>query len=203
MIPEQRKLNIGCGYRKKEGLWNVDIDPRVNPDQILDLSQTPWPYEDDFFEKIHAENSLNFIGKTPEEFESVMKELYRVSAPGAEWYVTSPHPRSDEALDDYRQARIITPKTLMMFDQKKNFESTAKKTGECCYGFDLNIDVEIKDMTYNLLPYWQEQIKNGMIGGTEMEIKIMHQNNTIGHLQFFLVVHKPQRFADWYNQTKK
>lgn len=203
MKPEHKKLNLGCGFRKLDDHWNVDRDASCNPNEVVDLEQTPWPYEDDYFERITADNVLNYLGKDSESFERILQEMYRVSAPGAEWYVRLPHPRADQALDDYRQHRLITPKTLMMMDQKRNFESVAKKTGEPVYGFDLGIDAEVKEITPLINSYWNEQLTSGMIGQRELEIKATGMNNILDGFTMFLTIHKPQRFQDWFKTQKK
>jgi len=198
MTPEQRKLNLGCGYRKLDDHWNVDIDPRCNPNQVVDLNQFPWPYEDNFFDRISASDVLNYLGPTPQDFERVLQEMYRVSAPDAEWYIRTMHPRCDNVWDDFYQVRVISPKTLLWLDQKRNFESLAKKTGENVYGFQLGIDAEAKEVNPSVMPYWQEQMKSGMIGQTQLEINMSTMNNIIDSFVIFMKVHKPQRFADWY-----
>lgn len=203
MKPEQNKINLGCGIRKKPDHWNVDIDPGCNPDEVVDLDQTPWPWEDNFFQRISAEHVLNYLGRDPKKFGEVIKEMYRVSAPGAEWYVKIMHPRADNALDDYHQVRLLTPKTLTFFDQKYNFESIAKKTGENTYGFSLDVDVEIKDVVPSMMPYWQEQLKTGMLGQKQIELNASHYSNVIDSFGIFLTVHKPQRFSDWYVTQRK
>jgi hypothetical protein len=203
MKPEQRKLNVGCGIRKKEDHWNVDIDPSCNPDQVIDLDQCPWPYEDNFFERISIENSLGYLGRDPATFGKIIQEMYRVSAPGAEWYVSIPNPHCDNALDDYFRVRTITPTTLTGFDQKLNFESVAKKTGESTYGFNLGVDIEVKDINTTIIPYWQEQLNNGMIGQKQLEIYARQYNNVIAVYHLFMTVHKPQRFGDWYTTQRR
>lgn len=203
MKPEHKKLNIGCGHRKIDDHWNIDRDPGCNPNEVIDLEQFPWPYEDDYFDRITADHVLNFLGKDAESFGKILQEMYRVSSPNAEWYVRNPHPRADHALDDYRQTRIITPRTLFMMDQKRNFESVAKKTGEPTHGFDLGIDLEIKDITPLINTYWNEQLSSGMVGQRELELKALGMNNIIDGFTMFITVHKPSRFQDWYKTQKK
>lgn len=203
MKPEHKKLNLGCGIRKLDDHWNVDRDAGCNPNEVIDLEQFPWPYEDDYFERVTADNVLNYLGQDPDKFGRILQEMYRVSAPGAEWYVRTPHPRADHAWDDYRQARIITPKTLIMLDQKRNFESVAKKTGEPVYGFELGVDVEIKEVTPLMNGYWNEQLSQGMVGQRELELKAVGMNNIIDGFIMFLTVHKPSRFQDWYRTQRK
>lgn len=203
MKPEHKKLNLGCGLRKLDDHWNVDRNPSCNPNQVLDLEQTPWPWEDDYFDRITMDNVINFLGKDAASFERIMQELYRVSAPNAEWYIRTPHPRSDSVMDDYRQLRIVTPNTLIMMDQKRNFESVAKKTGESVYGFDLDIDVELKDLEPAINAYWQDQVKSGMIGQRQLEINSFSMNNIVDGFMMFFTVHKPQRFQDWFKTQKK
>ena len=36
------KLNLGCGFDKRDGWLNVDSFPECAPDQLLDIEQTPW-----------------------------------------------------------------------------------------------------------------------------------------------------------------
>ena len=40
------KLNLGCGHDHKEGYVNVDVSDLGNPDMVVDLEVTPWPWED-------------------------------------------------------------------------------------------------------------------------------------------------------------
>ena len=41
MMPESNKLNMGCGFKKLDDHWNVDIEPKCNPDQVLDFEKFP------------------------------------------------------------------------------------------------------------------------------------------------------------------
>ena len=36
------KLNLGCGFDKREGWLNVDNFTACEPDQLLDIEATPW-----------------------------------------------------------------------------------------------------------------------------------------------------------------
>ena len=36
MIPEHKKLNMGCGFKKLNDHWNVDVSPKCNPDEVLE-----------------------------------------------------------------------------------------------------------------------------------------------------------------------
>src|SRR5438094_1456030 len=36
-----RKLNLGCGYDRREGYLNVDTDTRTNPDLLADVREMP------------------------------------------------------------------------------------------------------------------------------------------------------------------
>jgi len=39
------RLNIGCGADKKEGYINIDVNPEVSPDLIMDIKTDYFPYE--------------------------------------------------------------------------------------------------------------------------------------------------------------
>lgn len=195
MIPEQNKLNMGCGFNKMNGYWNVDVEPKCNPDEVVDLETTPWPYEGDFFEAIHASNILEHLGQTPKQFTNVMKEMYRVSKDKAIWTVQVPHHRCDLYWDDYTHVRVLTPKTFRMFDQEVNFESIRKKLSDSTFGIYHNMDVEVTDVQYNIVEYWRQQVQNGLLGSTQLDINLNTMSNVAESVNITMMVHKPGRAA--------
>jgi hypothetical protein len=52
MTPEHKKLNMGCGFKKINDHWNVDVEAKCNPDQVLNLETTPWPYKIIFLKQL-------------------------------------------------------------------------------------------------------------------------------------------------------
>lgn len=203
ITPELTKLNMGCGFKKLDDHWNVDIEPKCNPDQVLDFEVTPWPYEDNFFEKITADNVLEHLGQDPKVFTNIIKEMYRVSKDGAEWVIQVPHHRCDLFWDDYTHVRPLSAKTFRMFDQKFNFETVAKKLSESTYGFYHGIDLEVTDATYNIIGYWLQQQQEGMIGPRELDMKLNTMSNVCESVNIFIKIHKPGRFEDWFKKNKK
>ena len=196
MTPEHNKLNIGCGFKKLNDYWNIDFQRVCNPDQVLDIEQTPWPYEDNFFEKIHADNVLEHVGQDPKVFTNIIKEMYRVSKDQSEWFICVPHHRCDLMWDDYTHVRVLTEKTFKMFDQKVNFDAIDRGLSDSTYGIYNNIDLEIYDVQYDLVKYWQDQQAIGMIGSTQLNINLNTMSNVAESVKIFLRVHKPGRCED-------
>jgi predicted SAM-dependent methyltransferase len=196
MTPEHTKLNMGCGFKKLNDHWNVDVETKCNPDQVLDFEVTPWPYEDNFFDKINADNILEHLGQTPKAFTNVIKEMYRVSKDQAEWTVCVPHHRCDVFWDDYTHVRALTEKTFKMFDQKYNYESIQRKLSDSTFGLYHNIDLEVVDVRYNIVGYWKQQLQDGMIGHKELDIKLNTLSNVAESVTISIKVHKPGRYID-------
>lgn len=197
IIPEVKKLNMGCGFNKLNDHWNVDVEAKCNPDQVLDLEQTPWPYEDNFFKYITANNILEHLGQDPKIFTNIIKEMYRVSEDQAEWFIQVPHHRCDLFWDDYTHVRVITPKTFKLFDQKYNFESISNQVADSAYGFVHDIDLEMYDLKFNIVNLWLEQLSNGMLGSSELDLKLNTICNVAESFNIFIRVHKPGRYSDW------
>lgn len=194
MTPESTKLNMGCGFKKLFDHWNVDIEPKCNPDQVLDLDQTPWPFEDNFFTKITCDNILEHLGQNPKVFTNVIKEMYRVSQDKAEWYICVPHHRCDLFWDDYTHVRPLSAKTFKMFDQKFNYDTIQRGLSESTFGIYHSVDLDVYDATYNIIPYWSSQVEQGMMGNKELDIKLNTMSNICETLNIFIRVHKPGRF---------
>ena len=203
MTPEHTKLNMGCGFKKLDDHWNIDIHPGCNPDEVVDLEQTPWPYEDNFFDKITADNIMEHLGQDPKVFTNIIKEMYRVSKDQAEWYINVPHHRCDLQWDDYTHVRALTAKTFRMFDQKVNFESIAKRLSDSTFGLYNNVDLEVYDVTYNMVGYWLNQQNEGFIGPKQLDINLNTMANVAESVNIFIRVHKPGRFIDWFKTQQK
>jgi hypothetical protein len=202
MTPEVTKLNMGCGFKKLIDHWNVDIEPKCNPDEVLDFEVTPWPYEDNFFDKIAADNVLEHLGQDPKVFTKIIKEMYRVSKDGAEWFIQVPHHRCDLFWDDYTHVRVLTPKTFQMFNQEFNFQTIEKNLSESTFGIYHGIDLEVYDVNYNMINYWQNQQKEGMLAPKQFEINLNTLSNVAESVNIFIRVHKPGRYEDLIKVTK-
>jgi|LakMenE18May11ns_1017448.scaffolds.fasta_scaffold9765906_2 predicted SAM-dependent methyltransferase len=196
MTPESQKLNLGCGYKKLYDHWNVDVEPRCNPDQVWDLDTTPWPWEDNFFNRITADNILEHLGQNPRVFTEIIKEMYRVSQDRAEWFICVPHHRCDLFWDDYTHVRPLSAKTFQMFDQKLNFSTIERKLSESTFGIYHNVDLEVYDVNYNIIPYWRGQVEQGLLGSQQLDINLNTMSNVCETVNIFIRVHKPGRCQD-------
>jgi SAM-dependent methyltransferase len=81
------RLNIGCGKRKRDGFINIDICSYCDPDMVINLDDGLKEFEDSSVDEIRAEHVLEHV----DDLEFVLKEMYRVSKPGAIWAVYVPH----------------------------------------------------------------------------------------------------------------
>ena len=73
------KIEIGCGYNKREGFIGLDKAKEVNPDMVCDIEQG-LPFEDNSVDYIYSEHALEHI--TPSKWRFVLGEIQRVAKPG-------------------------------------------------------------------------------------------------------------------------
>lgn len=191
----QRRLNLGCGTHRIVGFHNVDINPDVNPDEVVDLNQKTWPWKDNEFCHIFAKDVLEHLGNTGEDFINAIKELYRISEHGAVWEVEVPHWRCDTAIDDPCHRRLITLNTFLMFDQKRMYERCKSGQSDSLYCFENEIDIEVCEYQFDYLPHWQQQIDEGRISVDQLTYALNTFNNVARSMRLYIQVHKPQRHA--------
>ncbi len=84
------RLNLGCGSQPEKGWVNVDSVDIPGVDQVWDLDQFPWPWEDASAERIKAYDVFEHIWR-PYEF---MRECWRVLRPGGILDIHTVHHRS-------------------------------------------------------------------------------------------------------------
>lgn len=83
------KLNIGCGKKKMDGYINIDLNPRINPDILMDASNIDnyKRFRDGSISEIISEHFLEHTLNP----EAIMKEWHRMLVPGGIIKLKFPH----------------------------------------------------------------------------------------------------------------
>ena len=192
---EVKRLNLGCGLNKFQGYLNVDSSSLVQPDLVVDLNETPWPWKNNEFQHIIAKDVLEHLGNDDDHFIRIMKEMYRVSDHGAIWEVQVPHWRCDIALDDPTHKRLMTMGTFMMFNQKMIMERIKRGLSDSIICFEHDIDLEICDVQFEYLDHWKNKLKSGQISEEELNFALNTYNNVALSMKLLIQVNKPGRVS--------
>lgn len=92
----KRVLNLGSGLKPRADAVNLDVTSATSPDVVHDLNVRPWPFEDESFDQIWAQDVIEHL----DDIVATMEELHRVAAPGALINITVPHFSSANAFTD-------------------------------------------------------------------------------------------------------
>ena len=189
-----KKINLGCGLQKFDGLLNVDKSPLVNPDEVVDLDVLPWKWKDDEFDHIVAKDILEHLGDRPQDIVKYIKEMYRVSTNGAIWEVIVPHWRCDIALDDPTHKRVITKASFDLYNKRIVWEKAVSGKSESLIAFEEDIDIEICDMQFEYTEPYAKRMREGTISEEELIYSLNHLNNVALSTKLLIQVHKPGRY---------
>ncbi len=171
------KLNLGCGEDKREG-W-INVDRFGTPDVVHNLEQFPWPWEESSVEEIQMKHVLEHLGQQTDVFLSIMKELYRISAPNCRITIAVPHPRHDDFLNDPTHVRAITMESIELFSLKNNQKWIASGASNSPLALYNNVDFEIIDGSFNLDPIWNRRMADENLSGEQVMEFARAQNNVI------------------------
>lgn len=83
------KLNLGCGFKHKQGFINIDSAKECKPDKLHDLNKTPYPFKDNSVDYIYTYHALEHLDRM--KFIKVLNELYRISKHNAIWEIHVPY----------------------------------------------------------------------------------------------------------------
>jgi hypothetical protein len=184
-----KKLNIGCGFSKIEGYWNIDKMSDCNPDQVVDLEK-PWPFQDNSISEILASHVLEHLGQETDQFLLIMKEMYRVCQDGAKIMIQVPHHNHWTFHSDPTHVRKILPETFLLFDQKENRFHVENGHANTPLGLYCKVDFQlVKAVPYYDEP-WATRIKNQTITSYDLQFAAAHYTNVIFQWDIELRVRK-------------
>ena len=82
-----RRLDLGCGLKKRPGSFTVDLRPAVEPDLVWDLERRPYPLPRGHFEQISALDVIEHLAN----IQDFLEEAHALLAPGGVLEITTPH----------------------------------------------------------------------------------------------------------------
>lgn len=89
-------LDVGCGTTKFKGALGVDCIQLPGVDVVANLNMTPWPFEDNSFDRVIFKHSISHF----DDIVKTMEELHRICRPGATVDIIAPHFSSDNFFTD-------------------------------------------------------------------------------------------------------
>ena len=184
------KLNMGCGYRKRDGYLNIDLFPDCLPDVVCDLESLPWPWNDNSADRVLFNHSLEHLGQDSRTFLGMMKELYRICRDGAEIEINVPHPRHDNFINDPTHVRIITPSLLNMFNRHQCDEWRRTGASNSPLAHYLHVDFALKSVVQILDERFSTQYVNKIISDDDVQTKSRDLNNVFDEIRIVMVAIK-------------
>lgn len=92
------KLDFGCGKNKRDGFEGVDCRSFEGVDHVVDLTQTPWLWDNESVDEAHASHFVEHL--TAPQRIAFINELYRILKPKAQCQIVVPHWASCRAYGD-------------------------------------------------------------------------------------------------------
>ena len=97
-------IDIGCGPKKIEGCFGLDIYPYPEVDLVHDLNQAPWPIDTNAYSKVYSRHVIEHVM----DIVAYLKEIHRISKPDAEVYIETPHFSSVNSWTDPTHLRHLS-----------------------------------------------------------------------------------------------
>lgn len=185
------KLNLGCGFDKREGFVNADSFTECDPDVLMDIETTPWPFEDGAFEYILMKHVLEHVGATFDGFKAVMRELYRITAPDGVIEIHVPHFRHDTYWSDPTHVRAFTPLTFQMMSKAQNDKWIAAKANYSMIAYALGVDFELAEASQVYDQGWLAREAAGEFTRAELRVLAAERWGVVKELHVKLRAIKP------------
>ncbi len=105
------RLDIGCGFNKKNGFIGIDRSKEVGADYVLDIEKEPIPFDDSTVTEIHCAHLVEHLP----DLISFMNECHRVLTPCGTMTILAPYYTAIQASQDPTHVRYINERTFCYF----------------------------------------------------------------------------------------
>lgn len=171
------QLNLGCGFKKKEGFINVDYSEGTSPDVCIDLATQKWPWENNSVSRIEFEFSLEQMGDNKSHLFHILKEVYRVCASKAVVFVRAVHPRHDQFYLNPLCVHRLSPDFFRLLSKSQNLSMIANGELDTSLALQLDVDFTVAEAKHYLSAQFQEAFEKGQITAEELNERMIFQNN--------------------------
>jgi hypothetical protein len=185
------KLNIGCGFRKLDGYTNIDFFKECEPDILLNLEETPWPFETSSISEVAAIHVIEHLGEQRAVFFNIIKEIYRVLEDGGLFRVSVPHYMHRSHYTDPTHVRALTSGTFEMLSKEKNRDWARRSVNVTMLALMLDVDFETVEVDYGFDPVWNEKLRKGEISHEKLQEIATQQWGVIQELNILMKARKP------------
>jgi predicted SAM-dependent methyltransferase len=180
------KLNLGCGFDKREGWDNADHFAECEPDLLFNIEDVPWPIADSSYDQILMKHVLEHVGASFADFRAIMQELYRILTPGGLLEIHVPHYRHDTWWSDPTHVRAFTPLTFQMMSKKQNDLWIKAKANYTMLAYVMELDFEVDKVIQVYDPNWYAQVREGKISQEQIRNLAQTQWGVVKELQVVL-----------------
>lgn len=181
-----KRLNLGCGFDKRDGWVNADNFTECMPDLLFNLEETPWPINDCEFDHILLKHVLEHVGASFDDFSKIMRKLYRVIKVDGVIEIHVPHFKHDTWWSDPTHVRAFTPLTFQMMSKRQNDEWIAKKANYTMLAYLMQVDFEIIEAVQVYDPNWVQQLESGNITKEQLRALAVNQWGVVKELHIRL-----------------
>ena len=84
----KKKLNLGCGLKFFKGFTNIDYIQNEGVDRVVDLNKEKWDFEDNEFDLIYSDNTLEHLRN---DISDITNEMVRITKNGGRIITIVPH----------------------------------------------------------------------------------------------------------------
>ena len=88
------KLELGCGYQKRDGFFGIDILKTPAVDLVLDIEKKKLPFPDNSIDYIYSSHTFEHLTN----YQFVIQEMFRVCKPNAVIEIWTPYGKSNDGM---------------------------------------------------------------------------------------------------------
>lgn len=147
-------LNLGCGINRTrydgkplpKGTINVDKNPAVSPDHLLDLNDG-FDFGESVADEIHAYHIIEHIGKMgePDTWFRFWRDCWRTLKRDGKMYVVAPHWLHMDSIGDPTHTRLICRQTFTFLDRESYIVEPGGE-GSSMTQFGIDFDMAITNI---------------------------------------------------------